>query len=161
MLFDKSSSGANPLGLCIGLPENDLTYRRRYVKCSIHASPLQPGRHGRSQQSLTQTHMVHILYRGAVPALTYLMGGQIQLFFDAASAACLRYPMCRRVSSRALQVLPAALGLACWRQARRPKTSSSACLTRWAASSKVTKHLQDWTPWVRLRQVAARKSLTD
>ena len=29
--------------------------------------------------------MVHIPYRGAVPALTDLLGGQIQLFFDAAS----------------------------------------------------------------------------
>jgi tripartite-type tricarboxylate transporter receptor subunit TctC len=36
-------------------------------------------------KSLTQTYMVHIPYRGAVPALTDLMGGQIQLFFDAAT----------------------------------------------------------------------------
>ena len=36
-------------------------------------------------KSLTKTYMVHIPYRGAVPALTDLMGGQIQLFFDAAS----------------------------------------------------------------------------
>jgi tripartite-type tricarboxylate transporter receptor subunit TctC len=35
-------------------------------------------------KSLTKTFMVHIPYRGAVPALTDLMGGQIQLFFDAA-----------------------------------------------------------------------------
>ena len=34
-------------------------------------------------KSLTKTFMVHIPYRGAVPALTDLMGGQIQLFFDA------------------------------------------------------------------------------
>lgn len=34
-------------------------------------------------KSLTQTYMVHIPYRGAIPALTDLMGGQIQLFFDA------------------------------------------------------------------------------
>ncbi len=34
-------------------------------------------------KSLTQTYMTHIPYRGAVPALTDLMGGQIQLFFDA------------------------------------------------------------------------------
>ena len=33
----------------------------------------------------TGTFMVHIPYRGAVPALTDLMGGQILLFFDAAS----------------------------------------------------------------------------
>ena len=33
----------------------------------------------------TGTFMVHIPYRGAAPALTDLMGGQIQLFFDAAS----------------------------------------------------------------------------
>jgi tripartite-type tricarboxylate transporter receptor subunit TctC len=36
-------------------------------------------------KSITKTYMVHIPYRGAVPALTDLMGGQIQLFFDAAS----------------------------------------------------------------------------
>ncbi len=36
-------------------------------------------------KSLTKTYMVHIPYRGAVPALTDLMGGQIQLFFDAAT----------------------------------------------------------------------------
>ncbi|RYY92231.1 MAG: tripartite tricarboxylate transporter substrate binding protein, partial [Comamonadaceae bacterium] len=34
-------------------------------------------------KSLTKTFMIHIPYRGAVPALTDLMGGQIQLFFDA------------------------------------------------------------------------------
>jgi tripartite-type tricarboxylate transporter receptor subunit TctC len=33
----------------------------------------------------TGTFMVHIPYRGAAPALTDLIGGQIQLFFDAAS----------------------------------------------------------------------------
>ena len=33
----------------------------------------------------TKTHMVHIPSRGAAPALTDLMGGQIQLFFDAAT----------------------------------------------------------------------------
>ena len=40
---------------------------------------------GELLKSLTKTYMVHIPYRGAVPALTDLMGGQIQLFFDAAS----------------------------------------------------------------------------
>ncbi len=34
-------------------------------------------------KALTKTYMVHIPYRGAVPALTDLIGGQIQLFFDA------------------------------------------------------------------------------
>lgn len=34
-------------------------------------------------KALTKTYMVHVPYRGAVPALTDLMGGQIQLFFDA------------------------------------------------------------------------------
>lgn len=34
-------------------------------------------------KSITRTYMVHIPYRGAVPALTDLIGGQIQLFFDA------------------------------------------------------------------------------
>ncbi len=36
-------------------------------------------------KALTKTYMVHIPYRGAAPALTDLLGGQIQLFFDAAS----------------------------------------------------------------------------
>ena len=36
-------------------------------------------------KSITKTFMVHIPYRGAVPALTDLIGGQIQLFFDAAT----------------------------------------------------------------------------
>ena len=38
-------------------------------------------------KSLTKTYMVHIPYRGAVPALTDLMGGQIQLFFDVRPAS--------------------------------------------------------------------------
>lgn len=36
-------------------------------------------------KAITKTYMVHIPYRGAAPALTDLIGGQIQLFFDAAS----------------------------------------------------------------------------
>lgn len=36
-------------------------------------------------KAVTKTFMVHIPYKGASPALTDLMGGQIQLFFDAAS----------------------------------------------------------------------------
>jgi tripartite-type tricarboxylate transporter receptor subunit TctC len=35
-------------------------------------------------KSLTGTHMVHIPYRGSAAALTDLLGGQIQLFMDAA-----------------------------------------------------------------------------
>jgi len=38
---------------------------------------------GELWKALTKTYMVHIPYRGAVPALTDLLGGQIQLFFDA------------------------------------------------------------------------------
>ena len=34
-------------------------------------------------KALTNTFMVHIPYRGAAPAFTDLLGGQIQLFFDA------------------------------------------------------------------------------
>src|SRR3989344_1152859 len=34
-------------------------------------------------KALTQTYMLHIPYRGAAPAFTDLLGGQIQLFFDA------------------------------------------------------------------------------
>ncbi len=36
-------------------------------------------------KDVTRTDMVHIPYKGAAAALTDLMGGQIQLFFDAAS----------------------------------------------------------------------------
>ena len=36
-------------------------------------------------KALTGTYMIHIPYRGAAPALADLMGGQIQLFFDAAT----------------------------------------------------------------------------
>ena len=36
-------------------------------------------------KAVTGSFMVHIPYRGAAPALTDLMGGQVQLFFDAAS----------------------------------------------------------------------------
>ena len=40
---------------------------------------------GELLQSVTKTRMTHVPYRGAAAALTDLMGGQIQLFFDAAS----------------------------------------------------------------------------
>ncbi|MBI5259917.1 MAG: tripartite tricarboxylate transporter substrate binding protein [Burkholderiales bacterium] len=36
-------------------------------------------------KAVTKTFMVHIPYRGAAPALADLMGGQIELFLDAAS----------------------------------------------------------------------------
>lgn len=38
---------------------------------------------GELLKAITKTYMVHIPYRGAAPALTDLLGGQIQLFFDA------------------------------------------------------------------------------
>lgn len=40
---------------------------------------------GELLKAITKTYMVHIPYRGAAPALTDLLGGQIQLFFDAAT----------------------------------------------------------------------------
>ena len=40
---------------------------------------------GEMVKEASGAYVVHIPYRGAVPALTDLMGGQIQLFFDAAS----------------------------------------------------------------------------
>lgn len=40
---------------------------------------------GELLKAITKSYMVHIPYRGAAPALTDLLGGQIQLFFDAAT----------------------------------------------------------------------------
>lgn len=40
---------------------------------------------GELLQQVTQTKMIHVPYRGAAAALTDLMGGQIDLFLDAAS----------------------------------------------------------------------------
>jgi len=38
-------------------------------------------------QLSTRTHMVHVPYRGSAPALTDLMGGQINMMFDTATSA--------------------------------------------------------------------------
>ncbi len=65
-----------------------IDYARRYPgKVSFGSSGNGSAAHLTTElfKSLTKTYMVHIPYRGAVPALTDLMGGQIQLFFDAAT----------------------------------------------------------------------------
>jgi tripartite-type tricarboxylate transporter receptor subunit TctC len=38
-------------------------------------------------ESLTQTHLVHVPYRGSAPAMTDLIGGQIEAIFDTAPSA--------------------------------------------------------------------------
>ncbi|MBA2675642.1 tripartite tricarboxylate transporter substrate binding protein [Ramlibacter sp.] len=63
-------------------------YARRYPgKVSFGSSGNGSAAHLTSElfKAITRTYMVHIPYRGAAPALTDLIGGQIQLFFDAAS----------------------------------------------------------------------------
>ncbi len=61
--------------------------RRNPGKVSFGSSGNGSAAHLTSEffKAQTGTFMVHIPYRGAAPALTDLMGGQIQLFFDAAS----------------------------------------------------------------------------
>ena len=61
--------------------------RRNPGKVSFGSSGNGSAAHLTSEylKATTKTYMVHIPYRGAAPALTDLMGGQIQLFFDAAS----------------------------------------------------------------------------
>lgn len=38
-------------------------------------------------ETLTQTHLVHVPYRGSAPAMTDLIGGQIEAIFDTAPSA--------------------------------------------------------------------------
>ena len=61
--------------------------RRNPGKVSFGSSGNGSAAHLTSElfKAITKTYMVHIPYRGAAPALTDLLGGQIQLFFDAAS----------------------------------------------------------------------------
>ncbi|HSV53314.1 MAG TPA: tripartite tricarboxylate transporter substrate binding protein [Burkholderiaceae bacterium] len=63
-------------------------YARRHPgKVSFGSSGNGSAAHLTSElfKAITKTYMVHIPYRGAAPALTDLLGGQIQLFFDAAT----------------------------------------------------------------------------
>ncbi len=61
--------------------------RRNPGKVSFGSSGNGSAAHLTSEllKAITKTYMVHIPYRGAAPALTDLLGGQIQLFFDAAT----------------------------------------------------------------------------
>ena len=65
-----------------------VAYAKRYPgKVSFGSSGNGSAAHLTTEyfKAVTGSFMVHIPYRGAAPALTDLMGGQIQLFFDAAS----------------------------------------------------------------------------
>lgn len=86
--------GLSPLIAAVGnnspfqtLPELLAYARRNPGKISFGSSGNGSAAHLTTEllKSLTKTHMVHIPYRGAAGALTDLMGGQIDLFFDAAS----------------------------------------------------------------------------
>lgn len=96
-------------------------------------------------KATTKTYMTHIPYRGAALALTDLLGGQIQLFFDAATglinvgkqgrvrligvASDRRLPAVpdvRLLSSRDSRALRAAPGPACWRRPEPRARSSDA-----------------------------------
>jgi tripartite-type tricarboxylate transporter receptor subunit TctC len=86
--------GLSPLVAAVGnqSPFRNLTelldYARRHPgKISFGSSGNGSAAHLTTEllKSMTRTHMVHIPYRGAAAALTDLMGGQIDLFFDAAS----------------------------------------------------------------------------
>lgn len=61
--------------------------RRNPGKVSFGSSGNGSAAHLTSEflKAVTKTYMVHIPYRGAAPALTDLLGGQIQLLFDAAT----------------------------------------------------------------------------
>lgn len=52
-------------------------------------------------KSLTKTHLVHIPYRGAAPALNDLLGGQIDMMFDQSATAI---PQVRTGKLRAIAV---------------------------------------------------------
>ena len=65
-----------------------VAYAKRYPgKVSFGSSGNGSAAHLTTEyfKAVTGSFMVHIPYRGAAPALTDLMGGQIHLFFDAAS----------------------------------------------------------------------------
>ena len=100
-------------------------------------------------KSLTKTFMVHIPYRGAAPALTDLLGGQVPLFLDPPPnliqpakagritligvASEKRLPMLPDVPTFIEQGVPGMLG-STWASRLHPPgrraTSSSACPTR-------------------------------
>ena len=100
-------------------------------------------------KSLTKTFMVHIPYRGAAPALTDLLGGQVPLFLDPPPnliqpakagritligvASEKRLPMLPDVPTFIEQGVPGMLG-STWASRLHPPgrraTSSSACRTR-------------------------------
>lgn len=66
-----------------------LAYARAHPgKISFGSSGTGSAAHLTSEllKAVTQTYMVHIPYRGAAPALSDLLGGQIDLLFDGGSA---------------------------------------------------------------------------
>jgi tripartite-type tricarboxylate transporter receptor subunit TctC len=76
------------------LPVNSVEELIKYLKANPgKVSYASPGNGtighmwGELFKSTTNTYMVHIPYRGAGPALTDLMGGQVQVYFDQVASA--------------------------------------------------------------------------
>ncbi len=91
-LVGVSLMGVSPLLAAVNLDAPFKTARELIDYVRAHPGKVSFGSSGNGSaahlttelwKAQTKTYMTHIPYRGAVPALTDLMGGQIQLFFDA------------------------------------------------------------------------------
>lgn len=77
-----------------GLPVKSVNEFVAYAKANVGKVNYGSGGAGTSVhlagelfESLTNTHLVHVPYRGSAPAMTDLIGGQIQAIFDTAPSA--------------------------------------------------------------------------